>query len=64
MANDQILGSFRIVSGAARQVWGRMAGDELMAASGRIEQLAGEVALACVRARLRGLSRELPRTGV
>jgi len=63
MANDQILAGFRIVSGAARQFWGRMAGDHLMAASGRLERVAGEAALACVRARLRGLVRELPPTG-
>jgi uncharacterized protein YjbJ (UPF0337 family) len=64
MATEQFQANFRIVSGVAKEFWGRIAGDGLMAASGRVEQLAGEAALACVRARVRSVPRDLPPTGV
>lgn len=59
---EQINASFRIVSGAARAFWGRVAGDAHLVASARVEQLAGEAALACARARSRAVG-ELPPAG-
>lgn len=50
---EQIDANVRIVSGAAKALWGRLSGDGHMIASGRVEQLAGEAALACARARSR-----------
>lgn len=63
MSTEHLHANFRIVSGAAKEFWGRVAGDAMMAASGRVEQLAGEAALACARARGRVLRRELPPSG-
>ncbi|WP_371346132.1 CsbD family protein [Ancylobacter sp. IITR112] len=50
---DQIKANVRIMSGAAKVFWGKLAGDAHRVASGRVEQLAGEAALACARARSR-----------
>lgn len=63
MPTEQLHANLRIVSGAAKEFWGRIAGDAMLAASGRVEQLAGEVSLACVRARSRTAGRGLPPTG-
>ncbi|MDQ0301232.1 CsbD family protein [Ancylobacter polymorphus] len=50
---EQIQANVRIVSGAAKAFWGRLAGDAHRVASARVEQLAGEAALACAKARSR-----------
>lgn len=50
---EQIQANVRIVSGAAKALWGRLAGDAHRVASARVEQLAGEAALACAKARSR-----------
>ncbi|WP_428030061.1 CsbD family protein [Ancylobacter sp.] len=57
---EQIHANFRILSGAAKAFWGRVAGNGHLVASARVEQLAGEAALACVRARSRGGHRSGP----
>ncbi len=57
---EQIQANFRIFSGAAKAFWGRVAGNGHLVASARVEQIAGEAALACARARSRTAPRELP----
>ncbi|MCK0208625.1 CsbD family protein [Starkeya koreensis] len=63
MSTEHLHANFRIVSGVAKEFWGRFAGDGMLAASGRVEQLAGEAALACARARGRVLHRDIPPAG-
>lgn len=53
----RIQAKFRILSGTAKELWGRVAGDAHLVASGRVEQVAGEAALACARARGRAFTR-------
>ncbi|GLK71660.1 CsbD family protein [Ancylobacter dichloromethanicus] len=60
---EQIQANFRIAAGAVRAFWGRVAGNRHLVASARVEQLAGEAALACVRARSRCVDRGLPSAG-
>ena len=52
---ELIQANVRIVSGVAKVFWGRLVGDGHLVASGRVEQLAGEAALACARARSRAV---------
>lgn len=53
--SEQIQANVRIVSGVAKVLWGRLVGDGHRVASGRVEQLSGEAALACARARSRAV---------
>ncbi|MDQ0510769.1 CsbD family protein [Ancylobacter amanitiformis] len=63
MPTEQIKGTFRILTGAARTVCGHLLGDGAMAAHGRVEQLAGEAMLACARARGLRTASHLPAAG-
>lgn len=49
---ERIRGAVLILSGGARELWGRARRDSAIEAHGRLEQLAGHAALACARARL------------
>jgi len=53
MPTEAFQGTFRILSGAAKEYWGRARSDGAMEAFGKVEQLAGHASLACVRHRLR-----------
>ncbi|WAC26490.1 CsbD family protein [Ancylobacter sp. SL191] len=49
---ERINGALLILSGGARELWGRALRDRETALHGRCEQLAGRAAIACARARL------------
>jgi len=51
--SEQFHGLFRILSGGAKALWGRLLRDHALVATGRVEQVAGRAAFACVRARSR-----------
>ena len=51
MPTEALQGTFRILSGALREYWGRAFSDGAMEAFGKVEQLAGRASLACVRHR-------------
>lgn len=55
--SEQFEGAFRILSGGAKTLWGRLVRDRALIATGRVEQIAGEAAFACVRARARVAAR-------
>ncbi|MBB3772951.1 uncharacterized protein YjbJ (UPF0337 family) [Angulomicrobium tetraedrale] len=63
MPTEQIKGTFRIITGAARALWGRLLQNGAMAAQGRVERLAGEAMLVCARARVMPRATRLPTTG-
>jgi uncharacterized protein YjbJ (UPF0337 family) len=46
-------GTFRVLSGVAKEYWGRALSDGAMEAVGKVERLAGHASLACARHRLR-----------
>jgi uncharacterized protein YjbJ (UPF0337 family) len=54
---EQFQGAFRILSGGVKALWGRLLRDGALVATGRVEQVAGEAAFACGRARARLASR-------
>lgn len=54
-----IEGSFRILSGTIKSIWGRVVSDGLLAAGGQFERLNGQASL--VRVRAGAPSRRLPR---
>lgn len=53
MPTEAFQGTFRILSGTAKEYWGRAVSDGAMEACGKVEQLAGRASLACVRHRVR-----------
>ena len=53
MPTEAFQGTFRIISGAAKEYWGRAFSNGSMEACGRVEQLSGHASLACIRHRLR-----------
>lgn len=51
MVAEQFKGTLLILSGGARELWGRAMRDVAVQVHGRMEQLSGRAVLACVRAR-------------